>query len=94
MNSVSLGETLRVLYANKRVSFLSPVVKGTVLERTEETETGHEELSLVNMGVTNFAGYPGWHFNEIYSFSPPPQDTSSSFTFITQAQESCIIYYC
>lgn len=52
MNSVSLGETLRVLYANKRGSFLSPVVKGAVLERTEETETGHEELSLVNMGVT------------------------------------------
>lgn len=72
MNSMSLGETLSVLYANKWGCFHSPVVKGTVLERIEETGTGHRGAVTGEFGShINFAGYPGWNFNEIYSFSSP-----------------------
>lgn len=52
MNSMSLGETLSVLYANGD-AFIVQLLRGQYWKELRRQGLGIGELSLVNMGVTS-----------------------------------------
>lgn len=71
----------------------SPVVKETILGRSE-IETGHRGAVINEYGSDiNFAGYSGWKFNEIYSVSLPKMGVLL-WLLLSTPQESRIIYDC